>query len=176
MLFRSELINFSSFTVVLKFPYLRTSFTMQGKKVSDIIKNTLPNTIILAISAIIIAIILGILLGIISAVLKDSYIDTQHAWASGYDWRNKFDNIWDDFDNIVGMKYLVALHLNDSKSELGSRVDRHDNIGMGKLGKKTFKSFMQEKKLQHLAGYLETPGGPEMWKSELAILRKLTEE
>ena len=103
-------------------------------------------------------------------------IDTQHAWASGYDWKNNFDNIWDDFENTVGMEYLVALHLNDSKSELGSRVDRHDNIGMGKLGKKTFKSFMQEKRLEHLAGYLETPGGPEMWKPEIAVLRKLAEE
>ena len=103
-------------------------------------------------------------------------IDTQHAWASGYDWRNDFDQIWDDFEEIVGMEYLVALHLNDSKSALGSRVDRHDNIGMGKLGKETFKSFMQEKRLEHLAGYLETPGGPEMWKPEIAVLRKLAEK
>ena len=102
-------------------------------------------------------------------------IDTQHAWASGYDWRNDFDQIWDDFESTVGMEHLVALHLNDSKSDLGSRVDRHENIGMGKLGKKTFKSFMQEKRLEHLAGYLETPGGPEMWKPEIAILRKLAE-
>jgi len=70
-----EIIKFKSYTIVLKFPYLRTSFTMQGKKVSEIIRNTLPNTIVLAISAIIIAIIFGIFLGIISAVLKDSYID-----------------------------------------------------------------------------------------------------
>ena len=103
-------------------------------------------------------------------------IDTQHAWASGYDWRNDFDQIWDDFESIVGMEYLVALHLNDSKSDLGSRVDRHDNIGMGKLGKGTFKNFMQEKRLEHLAGYLETPGGPEMWKPEIAVLRKLAEK
>ena len=102
-------------------------------------------------------------------------IDTQHAWASGYDWRNDFDQIWDDFESTVGMEHLVALHLNDSKSVLGSRVDRHDNIGMGKLGKKTFRSFMQEKRLEHLAGYLETPGGPEMWKPEIAVLRKLAE-
>ena len=103
-------------------------------------------------------------------------IDTQHAWASGYDWRNNFDTIWDDFQEIVGMEYLVALHLNDSKSDLGSRVDRHDNIGMGKLGKETFKSFMQEKRLEHLDAYLETPGGTEMWKPEIAALRKLAEE
>jgi len=70
-----ELIKFKSYTIVFKFPYLRTSFTMQGKKVSEVIRNTLPNTIVLAISAIIIAITIGIFLGIISAVLKDSYID-----------------------------------------------------------------------------------------------------
>ena len=70
-----KLIKFDAFTVVLKSPYLRTSFTMQGKKVSEIIRNTLPNTIVLAISAITIAIIIGLFLGIISAIFKDSYID-----------------------------------------------------------------------------------------------------
>ena len=70
-----KLMKFDSFAVVLKFPYLRTSFTMQGKKVSEIIRNTLPNTIVLAISAITIAIIIGLFLGIISAIFKDSYID-----------------------------------------------------------------------------------------------------
>ena len=74
------------------------------------------------------------------------------------------------------MEYLVALHLNDSKSDVGSRVDRHDNIGMGKIGKEAFKKFMQEKRLEKLAAYLETPGGPEMWKPEIEILRKLSEE
>ena len=102
-------------------------------------------------------------------------IDTQHAWASGYDWRNDFDNIWDNFSDTVGMQYLVALHLNDSKSDVGSRVDRHDNIGMGKIGKNVFEKFMQEKRLEHLAAYLETPGGPEMWKPEIDLLRKLSE-
>ena len=103
-------------------------------------------------------------------------IDTQHAWASGYDWRNNFDNIWDNFDDTVGMEYLVALHLNDSKSDVGSRVDRHDNIGMGKIGKAAFERFMKEKRLEHLAAYLETPGGPDMWKPEIAALRKLAEK
>ncbi len=70
-----KLMKFNSITVVLKYPYLRTSFTMQGKKVSEIIRDTLPNTIVLAISAITIAIVFGLLLGIISAVFKDSYID-----------------------------------------------------------------------------------------------------
>ena len=87
-----------------------------------------------------------------------------------------FDNIWDNFDNTIGMEYLVALHLNDSKSDVGSRVDRHDNIGMGKIGKEVFEKFMRETRLEHLAAYLETPGGPEMWKPEIAALRKLAEK
>ena len=89
---------------------------------------------------------------------------------------NDFDKIWDNFSDTIGMEYLVALHLNDSKSDVGSRVDRHDNIGMGKIGKEAFKKFMQEKRLKKLAAYLETPGGPEMWKPEIEILRKLSEE
>ena len=82
----------------------------------------------------------------------------------------------DNFDDTVGMEYLVALHLNDSKSDVGSRVDRHDNIGMGKIGKAAFERFMKEDRLEHLAAYLETPGGPEMWKPEIAALRKLAEK
>jgi len=65
----------NSFFFVIKFPYLRTSFTKQGKNVSEIIKNTLPNTLILAISSIIIAIVIGILFGVISALNKDKFID-----------------------------------------------------------------------------------------------------
>ena len=65
----------NSSVFVIKFPYLRTSFTKQGKNVSEIIKNTLPNTLILAISSIFIAIVIGILFGIISALNKDKFID-----------------------------------------------------------------------------------------------------
>lgn len=69
------LVEFTNTTIVLKWPYLRESFTKQGKKVSSVLLETLPNTFVLAISAIIIAIILGVLLGIISALHKDSFID-----------------------------------------------------------------------------------------------------
>ncbi len=69
------LLEFTNTTIVLKWPYLRESFTKQGKKVSSVLLETLPNTFVLAISAIIIAIILGVLLGIISALHKDSFID-----------------------------------------------------------------------------------------------------
>lgn len=71
----SELFTISNTTTVVKFPYLRESFTKQGKKVSQVIGETLPNTAVLAVSAIVIAILLGIFLGIISALFKDKWLD-----------------------------------------------------------------------------------------------------
>jgi peptide/nickel transport system permease protein len=71
----TKLISLGKTSVVLKFPYLRESFTKQGKKVSEVLKETLPNTFVLAVSAIIIAIILGIILGVISALFKDKLLD-----------------------------------------------------------------------------------------------------
>ena len=71
----TKLISIGKTSVVLKFPYLRESFTKQGKKVSEVLKETLPNTFVLAVSAIIIAIILGIILGVISALFKDKLLD-----------------------------------------------------------------------------------------------------
>ena len=70
-----EILSFNKFTVNLKYPYLRTSFVNQGKKVSKIISETLPNTFVLAFSAILIAIFVGLILGIISALNKGNYID-----------------------------------------------------------------------------------------------------
>ena len=70
-----KIFKTNSSIIVVKFPYLRTSFTKQGKKVSDIIKDTLPNTLLLAVSSIIIAIVIGIFFGIISALNKDKFID-----------------------------------------------------------------------------------------------------
>ncbi|KJD31437.1 ABC transporter permease [Tamlana nanhaiensis] len=71
----AKLFSIGNTTVALKFPYLRESFTKQGKKVSDVLKETLPNTFVLAVSAIIIAMILGVVLGIVSALYKDQWLD-----------------------------------------------------------------------------------------------------
>ena len=62
--------------------------------------------------------------------------DTAHSFAAGYDFttKKKYDDMWDEFDNIIGLKYLFAFHLNDTDKELGSRVDRHAHIGEGKIG------------------------------------------
>lgn len=103
-------------------------------------------------------------------------VDTQHAWGSGYNWRDDYDAIWDDFDAQVGLKRLVAFHLNDSKEPCGSRLDRHDTLGEGHLGKAVFGRLVNDRRFDHCAGYLETPDGPESWKKEIAWLRGLREK
>jgi deoxyribonuclease-4 len=102
-------------------------------------------------------------------------IDTQHAWASGYDWVDDYSGVWDEFDSLISRDRLVGMHLNDSLSACGSRVDRHANHGEGKMGEGVFSSLMQDSRLDGIAGYLETPGGPDRWKPEIARLRELAE-
>lgn len=86
-------------------------------------------------------------------------LDTCHVHAAGYDLRSPtaFKNTMDDFDNIVGMKYLSALHLNDSKVPFGSHRDLHQNIGLGFLGLRAFHNVMNERRLEGLPMVLETP-------------------
>lgn len=100
-------------------------------------------------------------------------VDTQHSWACGYDWVRHYDDVWSSFDAHVGRKWLVALHLNDSKQPCGARLDRHDTIGEGLLGIDVFRAFVNDRRLDGIPGYLETPGGPDSWKAELALLRSL---
>ncbi|MHB8632670.1 MAG: deoxyribonuclease IV, partial [Thermoplasmatota archaeon] len=100
-------------------------------------------------------------------------VDTQHAWAAGYDWRNKYDEVWDSFADAIGLPRLVAFHLNDSKMPLGSRVDRHDTVGEGQLGAEVFRRLVNDRRFDRAIGILETPAGPEGWKKEIAWLRGL---
>lgn len=100
-------------------------------------------------------------------------IDTCHIFAAGYDIRNApaWEQTLKDFDHHVGLDYLFALHVNDSKFGLGSRKDRHAPIGEGEIGIEGFEVMMQHPKLMHLPKYLETPGGMPAWKEEIARLR-----
>jgi len=100
-------------------------------------------------------------------------IDTCHIFAAGYDIRTKaaLDKTMNEFNSIVGLKYLQALHLNDSQKGLGSRVDRHEQLGDGAIGIDAFKAIMQHPYLHTLPMYLETPGGPELWEKEIHLLR-----
>lgn len=100
-------------------------------------------------------------------------IDTCHAFASGYDLRTPetIDKVLNEFDQIVGLKYLYALHLNDSAKDLGSRVDRHKPLGEGKIGIECFRYLMKDPRTRNVPKYLETPDGPPLWIKEIALLR-----
>ena len=100
-------------------------------------------------------------------------IDTCHIFAAGYDIRNMdaWNQTLSDFDKHVGLDYLYALHVNDSKFAIGSRKDRHAPIGEGEIGIEGFKAMMRHPNLQHMPKYLETPGGMDAWKDEIILLK-----
>lgn len=97
-------------------------------------------------------------------------IDTCHTYTAGYDFVNEYDKVFDEFEEIVGFKYLKAIHLNDSKKPLASHVDRHDSIGKGLIGIEFFKRFMKDKRFDNMPIILETPN-ESLWKEEIAMLR-----
>lgn len=95
-------------------------------------------------------------------------VDTCHAYSAGYDLRTEegYRKTWDDFDRIIGKEYLKALHLNDDKKTLGSRVDRHESIGKGTLGEEFFIRMVNDPRFDNMPLILETPD-PEIWKDEI---------
>jgi len=84
-------------------------------------------------------------------------IDTQHTFASGYDWVNNLDGVVEDMDRELGVGNVKAIHLNDSMAECGSNKDRHANLGKGKLGEKAIRSILKEPKFKNIPFLLETP-------------------
>ena len=103
-------------------------------------------------------------------------LDTAHAFAAGYDLRTPeaFDRTLTTFDRIVGFQYLRGVHLNDSKAEFGSRVDRHAPIGKGKLGLAPFRLIMNDARFDGIPLILETPES-ERWAEEIRLLHALME-
>jgi len=101
-------------------------------------------------------------------------IDTCHAFTSGYDLANpeRYTSVWAHFDQAVGFQYLKAIHLNDSKKELGTHVDRHESIGKGFLGTSFFERFIKDKRFASIPLILETPDDS-LWKEEIQWLRTL---
>ena len=106
-------------------------------------------------------------------------VDTCHAFAAGYNLREAkgYQSFWRQFDELLGLNRLVAIHLNDSKRELGSRVDRHEHIGRGQLGAEAFRRLLRDKRFRHVPMYLETAKGTEDGESldviNLRVLREL---
>jgi deoxyribonuclease-4 len=103
--------------------------------------------------------------------------DTEHAFAAGYDIRTEegYERTFSEFDEKIGIDRLAAFHLNDSKKELNSRVDRHEHIGKGQIGVEAFRLLVNDKRFSGLPMCLETPKGPDLKedKANLALLRSL---
>ena len=102
-------------------------------------------------------------------------LDTCHTFAAGYDLRTPetYEQTMQEFDNIVGFSYLKGMHLNDAKSTLGSRVDRHHSIGRGNLGLEPFRLLMQDPRLDNIPLILETIDD-NLWAEEITLLYNLT--
>lgn len=101
-------------------------------------------------------------------------IDTCHAYSAGYDIKTRagFVKVFQEFDEVVGFQYLKGMHLNDSKKELGSRVDRHDSLGTGTLGLEVFECIMTDNRFDGIPLILETPN-EELWAEEIQTLIKM---
>lgn len=101
--------------------------------------------------------------------------DTAHSFAAGYDLRTKktYGQTFKEFDGIVGLNKLKVFHLNDSKGDLGSRIDRHENVGKGFLGMEPFRFLINDSRFREHPMILETPGGDKHYKENLNLLRSL---
>lgn len=100
-------------------------------------------------------------------------VDTAHIFAAGYDirTREKYEKTINDLEKIIGLDKVKGFHLNDSKKELGSRVDRHASLGEGKIGLEPFRWLMQDERFFNIPFILETPE-PERWPEEIALLKE----
>jgi len=99
-------------------------------------------------------------------------LDTCHVYDAGYDIVNDLDTVLDEFDRIIGLDRLCAVHLNDSKNPFESHKDRHEKIGEGHLGIDAVTNIINNKRLRHLPFYLETPNELDGYKAEIELLRK----
>ncbi|MGI6721249.1 MAG: deoxyribonuclease IV [Anaerovoracaceae bacterium] len=108
--------------------------------------------------------------------LKDKIgvcMDSCHVSDAGYDIINDLDGVLHEFDRIVGLDYLKAMHINDSKNPPGSHKDRHEKIGEGTLGLDTFRNLLHHPKLKDLPFILETPNDMEGYAREIKMLRSI---
>lgn len=103
-------------------------------------------------------------------------LDTCHVSDAGYDIVNDLDGVLEEFDKIIGIKYLKAVHLNDSKNPLGAHKDRHEKIGEGFIGTDAFERIINHPVLKKLPFYLETPNELDGYAKEISLLRSLYRE
>ncbi len=100
-------------------------------------------------------------------------IDTCHAFAAGYDLSTKeaFTETFNQFDSIVGFSYLKGMHINDSKKGVGSRVDRHESLGVGAIGESCFRWIAEDSRFDNIPLILETPN-TDIWPQEIESLKE----
>lgn len=103
-------------------------------------------------------------------------LDTCHVSDAGYNLIDDFDSVLDEFDRIIGLDRLKAIHLNDSKNPIGAHKDRHEKIGEGYIGLESIKKVINNPRVKDLPFYLETPNELEGYKQEIALLKELREE
>lgn len=103
-------------------------------------------------------------------------LDTCHVWDGGYDIVNHLDEVLEEFDAVIGLNYLKAIHSNDSLNPLGAHKDRHARLGEGHIGLEAFRRIASHPKLQRLPFIMETPNDDEGWTKEIAMMRKFAEE
>ena len=99
-------------------------------------------------------------------------LDTCHVYDGGYDIVNDLDGVLDNFDRVIGLDRLKAIHLNDSKNPMGSHKDRHEKIGEGSLGIKAITRIINHPKLRDLPFFLETPNEIDGYAKEIKLLRE----
>ena len=100
-------------------------------------------------------------------------LDTCHVWDGGYDIVNDLDGVLKEFDRVIGLERLKAIHLNDSMNVLAAHKDRHEKIGKGRIGLEAFARIVNHPKLRDLPFYLETPCDLQGYKEEIALLKGL---
>ena len=100
-------------------------------------------------------------------------LDTCHVWDGGYDVVGDLDGVLSDFDRVIGLDRLRAIHLNDTMNVLAAHKDRHEKIGKGKIGLEAFRRIVNHPQLRELPFYLETPCDLQGYKEEIALVRSL---
>ena len=103
-------------------------------------------------------------------------LDTCHVWDGGYDIVNNLDGVLEEFDRIIGLEKLKAIHLNDSLNDLGSHKDRHARIGEGRIGLEALVRVLRHPRLEGIPFILETPNDDEGWAAEIRTLREAYEK
>ena len=101
-------------------------------------------------------------------------LDTCHVWDGGYDIVHDLDGVLNDFDHIIGLDHLKAIHLNDSLNDCGSHKDRHARIGEGKIGMEALVRIIKHPALREIPFILETPNDDAGWTEEIRILKEAT--